>query len=139
VFLRIPDGADIVNPPEDNHFISVFVYHSRSKTLHVDDTFNYFDKPGFLFRNILGAMDGSVAFHPTTFKNGLLPTPEAPVLFVAWLEKVLADWDFDNLVAAHTDTLVGGANKKVNALLEKNRGRFKKLSEENRKRLENKA
>ncbi|CAF3965228.1 unnamed protein product, partial [Rotaria sp. Silwood1] len=40
VEMRIPAGAEFVNPqPESrNHFISVFVYHRASRTLHVDDT-----------------------------------------------------------------------------------------------------
>jgi len=107
VSIRIPDGADFINA-NDSHFTSAFVFHHESKTLHDDDTIMVFQNPGFILR-LIGARDGKIAFHPTTFSNGLESAPEAPLQFMAWFEKLLQDWDFDNIVAAHTGVKIGGA------------------------------
>ena len=52
--LIMLSGAEFVNPlPESsNHFVSVFVFHRSSRTLHVDDTIVYGDHPSFLLKLI---------------------------------------------------------------------------------------
>jgi hypothetical protein len=135
VELRIPAGAEFVNPqPESsNHFISVFVYHPSSKTLHVDDTIMYADKPGILLR-LIGFKHGSFAFHPSMKSSGLHPTPEAPYLFRDWMKNMLADWKFDNICTAHMGVKIGGAHEEITTLVEKAEPLFAKLSEQNKKK-----
>ena len=41
--------------------------------------------------------------------KGLYPTEEAPLAFKTFIEKILEDWDFDNICAAHTANMIGGA------------------------------
>jgi hypothetical protein len=131
VYMRIPDGADFENPAEKNHFISVFFYHALSKTIHVDDTINFFSKPGFVLR-CAGLKDGDMHFHPTTFNIGLKPTAEAPIQFKEWVENLLNDWDFDNICSAHTGNKIGGAKEQLRLILEKTTPAFMKLSEKNK-------
>ncbi|CAF0977384.1 unnamed protein product [Rotaria sp. Silwood1] len=135
VEMRIPAGAEFINPqPEStNHFISVFVYHSPSQTLHVDDTIMYAEKPGFLFR-LLGCKHGSIAFHPSIKTYGLHPTSDAPYVFRDWMRTVLCDWPFENMCCAHLGVKIGGAFLDVVALLNDTEPLFAKLSEENNKK-----
>jgi len=85
-------GGEFINPqPESsNHFISVFVYHRLSGTLHVNDTIIYADKPSFLLK-LFGYKDGSMAFHPSIKTVGLHPTADAPYLFRDWMHNMLND------------------------------------------------
>jgi hypothetical protein len=46
--MRIPDGADFDAPAEGNHFSSVFVLHTPTKTVHDDDTIMFVECPGLL-------------------------------------------------------------------------------------------
>jgi len=135
VEMRIPAGAEFVapEPEKTNHFISVFVFHRQSRTLHVDDTLMYSIKPGFLLK-IAGFKDGFMAFHPSIKSHGLYPTTEAPYQFRDWMKQILADWDFDNICCAHLGTKVGGAKQQVAETLAKAEPLFQKLSEKNRKR-----
>jgi hypothetical protein len=50
--MGVPAGAEFVNPlpPASNHFASVLVFHRPSKTMHVDDTLNFFDSPPTVLR-----------------------------------------------------------------------------------------
>ena len=135
VELRIPAGAEFVDPqPESsNHFISVFVFHRPSATLHVDDTIVYAEKPSFLLK-LFGFKDGAMAFHPSIKSHGLYPTADAPFLFRDWMRDVLRDWPFDNLCCAHLGVKRGGAHADVQTLLDKAQPLFDKLAEKNRKR-----
>ena len=128
-------GAEFINPqPESyNHFISVFVYHSLSKTLHVDDTIMYAEKPGFLLR-LFGYKDGAMAFHPSIKGPGLYPTAEAPFMFRDWMKQLLTDWPFENICCAHLGVKMGGANANVATLLNNAEPLFEKLSQKNRKK-----
>ncbi len=108
ISIRIPEGADFVNPAENNHFISAFVLHKDSRTIHDDDTLMFFSKPGFVLR-LAGASDGKLDFHPSTLKEGLYATPEAPLQFQAWVQQLCADWDFDNICSAHTVSFCSAA------------------------------
>jgi hypothetical protein len=128
VSIRIPDGADFVNPAEDNHFISAFVFHKESRTIHVDDTVNCFENPGFLMR-MMGIRDGTMDFHNSTLKGGLLPTSEAPLQFRDWVSNLLKDWDFDNICSAHNGNKIGGAKEQLAQLLSSYEPKFQKLSQ----------
>ncbi|CAM2699015.1 unnamed protein product [Rotaria socialis] len=134
VEMRIPAGAEFINPqPEStNHFISVFVYHPASRTLHVDDTIMYAEKPGFLLK-LFGYKDGAVAFHPSIKSSGLYPTSDAPYLFRDWMRNMLRDWPFENICCAHIGVKMGGAHADVTTLLNNAEPLFAKLSERNRK------
>jgi hypothetical protein len=110
VHMRIPDGAEFENPDENNHFSSVLVFHAPSRTIHVDDTIMFFKQPGCVLR-LLGKADGTMEFWD--LKKGLRPTEQAPAEFQAWVEKLLHDWDFDNICTAHTGNKVGGAKQQL--------------------------
>lgn len=125
IFMRIPAGGNFINSAEDNHFSGLFVYHQPSKTLFNDDTLLYFDHPGFVLR-CLGKCQGRLEFWD--LKKGLNPTKEAPSEFQAFMEGVLRDWDFENLVAAHTGNIVGGAKEKIQELLKKTSPVFDKIA-----------
>jgi hypothetical protein len=135
VKLRIPAGAEFINPqPESsNHFISVFVYHPYSKTLHVDDTIMYTEDPGWILR-LIGYKRGTLFFHPSMDSDGLHPNAAAPFLFRDWMKNMLNDWKFDNICTAHIGVKIGGAHEAVTTLLEKTEPVFAKLSEENKKK-----
>jgi len=52
VEMRIPAGAEFISPePESyNHFNCVWIYYPAGRTLHVDDTVNYFRNPGTIIK-----------------------------------------------------------------------------------------
>jgi hypothetical protein len=115
VFMRIPAGAEFEFPPaEDVHFSSVVVFHSGSKTLHVDDTINYFHGAGWILR-LLGKKDHLMEFWP--LEKGLNHTKESPELFKEWVEQILHDWDFENICAAHNNATRGDAKRLLEAAL----------------------
>jgi hypothetical protein len=117
VEMRIPAGAEWINPlPEStNHFNCVWTFFKPAKTLHVDDSLNYFENtdlirllPSKLFHQ------GKVSFHWSLGAGqALLKTPAAPNELRKWLEKVMSDWDFENLCVAHKDIIIGDAKDKV--------------------------
>lgn len=129
-------GAEYVDPqPEkSNHFVSVFVYHRDSKTLHVDDTLMYGEDPGMLLR-LFGLKAGSTMFHPSIKDHGLYPTVEAPFEFRDWMNKLLKDWDFDNLCTAHIGVKAGGVHAAVEELVKNSEKFFEDLSERNKKKI----
>ncbi|CAF0778367.1 unnamed protein product [Adineta steineri] len=133
--MRIPAGAEFVNPlPESsNHFVSVFVFHRPSRTLHVDDTIIYGDHPGFLLK-LTGFKHGTMAFQPSIKGAGLYPTAEAPFEFRDWMKTLLNDWPFDNICCAHSGIKIGGAHEQVIELVNTADALFNKLSEKNRKK-----
>lgn len=126
VFMRIPAGSDFEFPPaEDVHFSSVVVFHAPSKTLHVDDTINYFHGAGWILR-MLGKKDHLMEFWP--LEKGLTHTPEAPGLFKEWVEQLLLDWDFENLCAAHNNTTIGDAKTLLEGALRTAQPEFERLA-----------
>ncbi|KAJ3113143.1 hypothetical protein HDU96_003738 [Phlyctochytrium bullatum] len=129
VEMRIPDGSEFVNPlPEKtNHFNNVFVFHKASRTIHVDDTILYFNQPGMLMR-FAGISHGQMAFHPSLTGPGLHPTEEAPKQFLCWMEKMIKDWDFDNIASAHNGYKIGGAKQQLVELLAKTEPKLANLS-----------
>lgn len=134
VELRIPAGAEYIDPqPEkSNHFISVFVHHRDSKTLHVDDTLMYGENPGLMLK-LFGMKAGSTMFHPSIKNSGLYPTAEAPLQFRDWMNQLLKDWNFENLCTAHIGVKSGGAHALVEELMKNSEKFFTDLSERNRK------
>jgi hypothetical protein len=134
--LSIPIvGAEFINPqPESsNRFISVFMYHRLSRTLHVDDTIMYTDKLAFLLK-LFGYPHGVMTFHPSIKGHGLHPTAEAPYLFRDWMRNMLHDWPFDNICCAHMGMKIGEAHAQVAELLDNAEPLFVKLSEKKRKK-----
>jgi hypothetical protein len=125
--MRIPAGAEFRNPlPEmTNHFNSVWVYHKESRTIHVDDTVMYFHNPSGLLK--FAKKPDTMEFHISLPGPGLYPAPDAPALFKHWVQSVLADWDFDNMVCAHTGAKIGGAKEALRHTLEKAEPTFEKL------------
>lgn len=123
--MRIPDGADFIEPDENNHFNSVFLFHKASKTIHIDDTVLYFEGSGFLLR-LLGKSNGKMEFWDLT--KGLQKNSQAPLSFQSSIEKILDDWDFDNICAAHNANKIGGAKNLLRETLEKAKPLLLKLS-----------
>lgn len=121
-------GAEYFNPlPEAiNHFISVFVYHRGSKTLHVDDTLVYIETSPWPINILL--QPGSLIFHPSLI-IGLHPNADAPLQFYNWMNQMLKDWDFENLCTAHVGVKIGGAHAAVQALVKNSEILFQGLSE----------
>jgi len=132
--MRIPDGSEFVAPtPENsNHFSCVFVFHAQSGTIHVDDTIMIGSNPGILLK-IAGYKHGSMSFHPSIKSVGLKPTPEAPYQFRDWIQALIKDWNFDNIVSAHMGNKIGGAKKQLQETVENAEKLFARLSERNKK------
>ncbi|KAI8831845.1 hypothetical protein BC829DRAFT_409293 [Chytridium lagenaria] len=120
--MRIPAGSEFVNPlPErSNHFSSVFVFHKKSRTIHVDDTIMIFNQPGLLMR-IAGIAEGTMTFHQMR-RDG----------FKCWLEKLLKDWDFDSICSAHNGVKIGGAKEQLADVLMRNEGKLRELGKKKR-------
>lgn len=121
-------GAEYYNPrPEAlNHFVSVFVYHRASKTLHVDDTLVYIEAPNWPITLLV--QPGSLLFHPSMI-IGLKPNSEAPILFFNWMNRILKDWDIQNLCTAHIGAKIGGAHTAIKKLVDNSEILFQGLSE----------
>lgn len=84
-------------------------------------------------RLIFGVETGSLIFHPSINDGGLHPTSEAPLQFRDWMNKMLQDWDFDNLCTAHMGIKMGGAHLLVQELVNRSEKLFQELSERNNK------
>jgi dehydrogenase/reductase SDR family protein 12 len=104
IAMAVPAGAEFINPlpPASNHFASVLVLHRPSKTMHVDDTLNFFVKPPRLVKWLTEYTDQTMHFHRSLFGPALHRTPEAPEQFRQWFAALLERWDFENIVTAHT-------------------------------------
>ncbi|MGB7452558.1 MAG: hypothetical protein WBM36_10575 [Lysobacterales bacterium] len=101
--FSVPTGVDFISDDENVHFSSVLVFHSESKTIHVDDTLMYIRLP--LLMRFFGLPD-SFSFHPTLAK--VLEKREGAVHdFRIWANQLADNWkDAENLCAAHTATLL---------------------------------
>eukprot|EP01035_Chromulina_nebulosa_P017575 gene17575-23143_t len=127
IFMRVSAGSDIVNPNENNHFASILVFHQPSRTIHDDDTIGYIKNSGCLLR-CAGIRPDSLYFHPTGLKDGLDPTPDAPLAFKQFIEDIIHDWDFDNIATAHLDVKIGGAKLALINLFQKSIPELEKLA-----------
>jgi len=134
VEMRIPAGSEFVAPTPEatNHFSTVFVFHKESKTIHVDDTIFFAQDPGILL-SLGGFKKGSMNFHPSIKNVGLLPHPDAPYQFRDWIASIIKEWDFDNIVSAHTGNKVGGAKAQLQETLTNSESMFRELSEKRHK------
>lgn len=105
--LRVPDGVAFIPENELVHFSSVLAYHPESKTLHVDDTFNWLPLPEFtkLFR----FHEGTLQMHPT-LPAALEGRSGAATALRTWTQQLISDWDVQNLCAAHSGTLLAEDN-----------------------------
>jgi hypothetical protein len=137
VQMRIPAGAEFVAPEPEayNHFNSVWVFYAPGRTIHVDDTVLYFQNPGTIIK-LAGKKKGEMEFHSSMHGPGLYPTPEAPLLFKAWVEDILKDWDFDNICCAHIGNKIGGAKALLGDVLIAAQPEFDKLIKKNTKKVE---
>mmetsp|Transcript_1561 Transcript_1561/g.2793 ORF Transcript_1561/g.2793 Transcript_1561/m.2793 type:complete len:319 (-) Transcript_1561:317-1273(-) len=132
--MRIPAGSEFVNPkpPNANHFSNVFVFHPASKVVVQDDTVTYIRKPLIVMR-VLGLGPYSMHFHSSIKGPGLKPTPEAPLEFIAWFQKMLDDWDFDTLISAHNGGCYGIGKITAQKLLTASEPQLRQLSKKNLK------
>ncbi|MDX1459927.1 MAG: hypothetical protein R3348_02625 [Xanthomonadales bacterium] len=97
--FSVPRGVAFIHDNENVHFSSVLAYHRASKTIHVDDTFNFIRAAGPLSR--LGLLD-AVRLHPT-LAQALEPRKGAAQDFRRWCAGLIEAWnDAENLCAAHT-------------------------------------
>jgi len=126
IYLRIPDGAEFIDPIQTNHFSSVFVYHQPSRTIHVDDTIGFHPNPGCLLSCLVGAKRNQLGFW--SLEKGLKQESEAPMQFKQWVEQLLNDWDFDNICAAHSGNKIGGAKNELQLTLQREEARLIQLS-----------
>jgi hypothetical protein len=108
VHMRIPRGSEYVAPePESsNHFSGMHVFHTASKTIHVDDTIMV-DEP----------LNGDMLFHPSMVTVGLYHIPESPIAFRDWITNITKQWDFDNICAAHNGVKRGDAKKQLETVI----------------------
>lgn len=123
VFIRVPEGAEVVPADESNHFSGLFVFHQASRTLFNDDTILHFSHPGCVLRCV-GKTHGTAEFWDL---KGLKTEKGAPLAFQTFIEGVLNDWDIDNLVLAHTGNVIGGGKDKLRETLNKARPALEKL------------
>jgi len=129
VFMRIPDGGEFAAPvPEEyNHWSSVWVYHKDSKTIHIDDTINYFSNPSMLMK-VVGKKKGCMEFHDSLKGPALYPKAESPVLFKTWVENIIKDWEFENMCCAHIGNRLGGAKQALQDTLTNSQATLDRLS-----------
>lgn len=127
VLMRIPDGAEFDQPAEGNHFSTVFVFHAASKTIHIDDTLLYYDHPGCILR-CFGKSHNRMEIWD--LKKGLNPTASAPGDFKRFMEGIIRDWDFDNVVTAHMGNKIGGAKALVQETLNRESKLLDQLQQE---------
>lgn len=123
--MKIPDGSSFDPTDEANHFSSLFVYHSSSQTLHVSDTILIEENPSLLLR-CFGIYPGYMRFWPV--RKGLHKNQHAPKDFQQFMEMILDQWEFDNLVVAHRGVRIGGAKEAVQKVLQAYSKTFDKLS-----------
>ncbi|CAF4367139.1 unnamed protein product, partial [Rotaria sp. Silwood2] len=132
IIIKLPEFVDS-QPKSTNRFISVFVYHSTSRTLHVDDTIMYAEKSSFLLK-LFGYKDDAMGFLPSIKSSGLYLTSDVPYLFRDWMRKLLHNWPFENICCAYLGVKMGEAHADVTTLLNNAEPLFAKLSEKDRKK-----
>lgn len=95
--FSVPRGVDFISDNANVHFSSVLVYHPRSKTLHVDDTFNFVNLP----------MLRKITLHPT-LALALKKEQQAAQDFRQWTRDIAQTWaDTENVCTAHVAPLLG--------------------------------
>lgn len=124
--MRIPDGVEFISPkpPASNHFASVLVLHRPSGTIHADDTFNFFVEANAVFK-AAGIKPRQLQFH-----NSLKWALEDPLAYSRFLQRLLDEWDFDNICTAHSGNKIGGAKAELVALAQTVQPLLEKLAAE---------
>lgn len=93
--FMVPSGVELVPDNENLHFGSVLAFHRSSRTLHVDDTLNWFPLP----------WGARLSFHPTLGKV-LERRPGAAAEFRAWAEQLAERCgSVDRVLTAHARKL----------------------------------
>lgn len=93
-----PDGVELIPANERIHCGSVLAYHPASRTIHVDDTFNYRPPKS-------KGKTGKLGVHPT-LSMALEKRPGAAAEFKAWGEALVTRWSgAERLCAAHSGVL----------------------------------
>ena len=102
-----------------HHVMSVLAFHQPSKTLHIDDTFTYFNAPKKFPLNLLPIKTDDVLFNfnlKKILRNS--KTPNAMLVYRDWYRnEVLNKWDIENAVFAHDGVLLGGGMARFERLM----------------------
>lgn len=126
VFMKIPNGAEFVNPDENNRFSSVFVFHAESKTIHDDDTLMYFDCGNINCCSRLHGIKGDKLSFSSM--RGLGRYPESASIFKKFIQSILNDWNFENIVTAHYGILMFDGKKMLRRTLHSYEKIFQKIA-----------
>jgi len=102
IHMRIPRGANFIT--DGSHFSGIHLFHTASKTFHIDDT-------------LIIHPNNDLTFESTLKGSGLFHVGEAPYAFRDWVQKYIDEWDFINIVAAHNGVKLGVAKVAVKTLL----------------------
>jgi len=115
--LSVPAGVDFVCPDERVHVASVLARHRQSGIVHVDDTFNVMEAPGFLARLL---PQSSLRMHPM-LGRALKREPGAADAYATWARGLASSWAQTHIVcAAHLAVRrlpAGGFAREVEAAL----------------------
>lgn len=138
VSLRIPSGTEFVAPvpPASNHLSTCLAYHRPSRTLHVDDFFNCFDriwermgKTAWAVCKACRVKEGRLSFHPSLLSSGLKGSAENPGKLLAFMQEILCQWsEMENICTAHNGVVRGAASEKVRQLVEATEPQLRKLA-----------
>jgi hypothetical protein len=126
IFMRIPDGTEFKNPKENNHFSSVFVFHPESKTIHDDDTLMYYDHENISCCSGLNGIKGNKLCFSSM--KGLHRYPESASFFKKFIENILEDWNFENIVTAHYGILRGDGKRMLSRTLHSYEHLFQRMA-----------
>ncbi|MAM60236.1 hypothetical protein [Maritimibacter sp. UBA3975] len=124
-----PEGVELIPDNERIHCGSILAYHRPSRTIHVDDTFNYRPPKS-------EGKSGKLGVHPT-LSMALEKRAGAAQAFRDWGAGLVARWeDAERLCAAHSGVLSPerlGADSMRGALVSALAGAEKKLDRHARK------
>eukprot|EP00386_Alphamonas_edax_P010874 GDKI01034751.1.p1 GENE.GDKI01034751.1~~GDKI01034751.1.p1 ORF type:complete len:299 (+),score=87.40 GDKI01034751.1:116-898(+) len=116
--FSVPKGVDFISKDESVHFSSVLVYHMKSKTLHVDDTFSRVNT--WFISKLMGSDPSRLALHPT-LKKALEKRAGAVSEFRQWVTHVADTWGAvaENVCVAHRDSFILCGGGKVGEMLKR--------------------
>jgi hypothetical protein len=142
IFLKIPYGTEIdpqspkeevdaLSPP--NAMGSIWVFHQPSGTLHVNDTLCVFNKESdnWFFSLCCCIYPNDLFFWPF-LKKGLATSKEAPKQFQKFIEEILQEWEFNNLVVSHNGILLGNAKQAIRDSYERTKPKIQSLDVTNK-------
>ncbi len=109
--FSMPKGIYYIDPNEELHSGSLLVFHTASKSLHVDDTFV---TPPL---KILDAILPEIILHPQT-KSALIDAPDAGKQYCDWATDLAEQWrETHHFCAAHSHRIEFKAGEFQAALL----------------------